>query len=136
MRNLNASQHRTASDATLTRSCQHATAGEEAVDSCRLWVDDNGQILDCCEHAPAMFGYPREELPGRPVSRLLPDLAGTELLSADAVNPRLAFRCRCSIPFRAVARDGSESSCILFVYLVILPAGPAAAVIVRRRHVD
>lgn len=96
-----------------------------------LWVDAQGRILDCCEHAQAMFGYRREELKGRHVSLLLPGLADTELMRAGDINPRLGFRCRCATPFRAVRRDGGERGCTLFVNLVALPAGLALAVSVR-----
>lgn len=109
-----------------------ATPEEEEGLPCMLWVDAQGQILDCCEHAQAMFGYHREELKGRHISLLLPGLADTELMRAGDVNPRLGFRCRCATPFRAVRRDGGESGCTLFVNLVALPAGRALAVSVRR----
>lgn len=101
-------------------------------DRCLLWVDAEGRILDCCERAEEVFSYLRDELIGRPISQLVPCLEAGELLRGGAVNPTLAFKCRCGTPFRIVGRDGFESLCTLFVNLVMLPvAGCALAVIVR-----
>lgn len=99
---------------------------------CVFWVDQQGRILDCCEEVETMFGYPHAELRGQHISRLLPALSGTELLRDGAINPRLAFQCRCAKPMRAVARDGQASCCTLFLNLVSLPGGPALTIILRR----
>lgn len=98
-----------------------------------LWVDREGCIVDCCDHAEAMFGYRAGQLHGRHVTALLPDLAEVDLLRNGTINPELAFRCRCAAPFRAAQRDGSERPCSLFVSQAVLPDGPAVRLVVRPR---
>ena len=95
-----------------------------------LWLDSEGQILDCGESVRSMFGFERGELRGLPVAALLPALADTELLARGTINPHLAFLSRCATPFLAVRRDGSEHHCTLFLNSVVLPTGPALALIV------
>lgn len=96
-----------------------------------LWADEQGRIIECDEDARAAFGYSPEELAGLPVSRLFPALDEVRLLADGAVNPRLAFRCRCG-PFRLIHRDGADVQCQLFVNTVCLPGGPAVALIVAQ----
>jgi hypothetical protein len=117
-------------------SYRAASVDQELGESCKLWVDDKGKILELCERIPAMFGFRRDELIGQHISLLLPDLADTELLCADAVNPRLAYRSRCCIPFRAIARNGRVSNYILFMRVVKFRVEHALAIILRRLQVD
>lgn len=119
-------------------SCNPAPAGRREMPtdeeqpssgSCRFWLDAYGCILDCCEHAPDAFGYTRRELLRLHVSSLLPALARVPLLQRGAVNPRLAFKCRCA-RFSAVRRDGSARDCILFVNALDSPQDAALTLIV------
>jgi PAS domain S-box-containing protein len=111
-----------------------ATPEATTAQSSVLWVDAEGRILDCCEHAPQLFGYRNETLRGQTISLLLPELAHGELLQGDSINPRLAYRCRCATPFLSLDRDGVSHACTLFVNLVHLSTGPALALIVRRMY--
>lgn len=99
--------------------------------SCMLWLDREGQILDCWDQVRELFGYCREELEGRHISLLLPTFADTDLLHAGAINPYLAFLCRCGTTFLAVGQDGREVSCTLFLNLVSLRRETALALIIR-----
>jgi PAS domain S-box-containing protein len=78
-------------------------------------VDDHGLIRhgnDICEE---MFGYRRDELPGRHVSILLPQLQETELVQGERVNSHLAFLCHSGIPFQARRGDGRQFTIELFI---------------------
>lgn len=78
-------------------------------------TDDAGHIKDCSRGCEDIFGYRQHELSGRHVSTLLPQLADTELVQEDRVHPRLAFLCRCAMPFDARHRDGRRFSSELFI---------------------
>lgn len=78
-------------------------------------LDAQGVIQDCSAAFEEMLGYSRAELVGRHVSLLLPKLEGAELLRQNQVNPRLAYLCRCAIPFRAKRRDGESFATQLFI---------------------
>lgn len=84
-------------------------------DLASITVDDSGVILRCSEGCEAVFGYPQHELTGRHVSTLIPHLRKTELVLEDRVNSKLAFLCRCAMPFEAQHRDGKSFSCELFI---------------------
>ncbi len=122
------------SNLSLVRTSHHAASrftAEESEHRTTLWVDEQGRIIECDEGARAALGYSPEELAGLPVARLFPALDEVRLLAGGAVNPRLAFRCRCG-PFRLIHRDGADVECQLFVNTVCLPDGPAAALIVAQ----
>lgn len=95
-------------------------------DLARLALNDHGVIQDCSETCEQVFGYRQEELAGRHVSTLLPQLEGTELVREDRVNSRLAFLCHCAVPFTARHRDGNSFTSELFInrlrnhYVVVL----------------
>lgn len=85
------------------------------VDLVVLTLDDQGVIRDCnraCEH---VFGYPANELSGRHVSMLLPQLPNTELVEEGRINSRLAHLCHCAFAFQARHRDGQIFSSELFI---------------------
>jgi hypothetical protein len=46
---------------------------------------------------------------------LLPQLEDTELVQENRINSRLAFLCRCAIPFQARRRDGKSFTSELFI---------------------
>lgn len=110
----------------------YVTTAEDGGHPGLLWVDRHGHILEGCEHTEPLFGYRAEQLSGLPITALLPDLGNLELLKGGAINPDLAFRCRCGAPFRAAHLDGSERHCSLFISQVHLPEGHAVRLIVRR----
>ena len=97
--------------------------------SATLWVGLHGQIQDCDETALEILGYTRAELKGRHLSLVLPELSCTELLDDECLNARLAFRCRCGIPFRALSQDGVDHLYCVHFNVVSTSAGAALSVI-------
>lgn len=81
-------------------------------------LDDTGEIHDCSRACEEVFGYRSEELAGRHVSTLLPQLADGELIVDDRVHPRLAFLSRVAMPFEARHRDGTRFNSELFINLL------------------
>jgi PAS domain S-box-containing protein len=77
--------------------------------------DDRGVIQNANEICGEMFGHPQDELPGRHVSTLLPQLQDTELVQGERVNSHLAFLCHSGIPFQARRRDGRQFPIELFI---------------------
>ncbi len=96
---------------------------------CYIWVDLLGCILDSDDNARELFGYRQRELKGRHISRLIPSLAETNLVVGNGINPRLAYRSRCAVPFQIVDHDGHRSLCDLFINRVKLASGPALSLI-------
>lgn len=78
-------------------------------------LNDTGEIHDCSHGCEEIFGYPANELAGRHVSTLLPQLGDTELVLDDRVHPRLAFLCHCAAPFEARHRNGTRFDSELFI---------------------
>lgn len=78
-------------------------------------LDDLGVIHNCNEICESMFGYRQDELPGRHVSTLLPQLQDTEVVQGERVNSHLAFLCHSGIPFKARRRDGGQFTIELFI---------------------
>ncbi|MGA7178687.1 MAG: PAS domain-containing protein, partial [Thiobacillaceae bacterium] len=71
-----------------------------------LWVNDEGYILDCCAHTQEVFGFWRDDLRGRHISMLLPDLKNTAMLDEGGITPKLRLHCRPGTLFRGVNREG------------------------------
>jgi PAS domain S-box-containing protein len=84
-------------------------------DLAKISLNDEGIILNCCSTCEQVFGYRQDELGGRHVSTLLPHLEDTELVLEDRINSRLAFLCRCAMPFQARRRDGHFFNIELFI---------------------
>jgi PAS domain S-box-containing protein len=78
-------------------------------------LDDLGVIQNCNEMCEEMFGYRQDELPGRHVSLLLPQLHDTEVVQGERVNSHVAFLCHSGIPFQAERRDGRQFPIELFI---------------------
>ena len=78
-------------------------------------LDDHGIIRNGNQICEEMFGYRQDELPGRHVSMLLPQLQDTEVVQGERVNSHLAFLCHSGIPFRAQRRDASQFPIELFI---------------------
>lgn len=94
-----------------------------------LWVSPEGRILDCDTRIGDMLGYQARELKGQQLAQMLPELAHASLMEAGAINSRLAFRCRCGVPFRAVARNGTTHPCCVHLNVVSTDVGCAIAVV-------
>lgn len=85
------------------------------IDLAVLTLDDLGVIRDCSRACEQMFGYQPDELPGRHVSSLLPQLPDSELVQEGRINPRLAHLCHCAVAFQARRRDGQCFASELFI---------------------
>lgn len=94
-----------------------------------IWVDLLGCVLDSDDNAHKLFGYCQRELKGRHISSLIPCLVETNLVDGNRINPQLAYRSRCAVPFQIVNHDGCRSLCDLFINRVILASGPALSLI-------
>lgn len=96
----------------------HASSGVPnagTIDLAVLNLDDLGVIRGCsraCEH---VFGYLPDELTGRHVSMLLPQLPDTGLVQEGRINSRLAHLCQCAFTFQARRRDGRCFASELFI---------------------
>ena len=91
-----------------------AAEGEAA----SLLLDGHGTIRDCNPAAEALFNCRCQELAGQPVSVLLPQLAGMDLLREGRPNPRLRFLCRVGHHFRAQTKDGEAFVAEIFLNLL------------------
>lgn len=78
-------------------------------------LDDLGVIQNCNAMCEPMFGYRQDELPGRHISILLPQLQDTEVVQGERVNSHLAFLCHSGIPFNAQRLDGRQFTIELFI---------------------
>ena len=85
------------------------------IDLAMLALNDMGVIQNCSQTCELVFGYRQDELAGRHVSTLLPELVDTELVLEDRINSRLAFLCHCAMPFLARRRDGNCFTSELFI---------------------
>jgi PAS domain S-box-containing protein len=86
-----------------------------ANDLASLTLDDQGVIRDASRSCEQFFGYQPDELAGRHVSTLLPQLRETELVQEDRINSRLAYLCHCATPFQARQRGGLCFASELFI---------------------
>lgn len=89
----------------------HSGLGELAA----LTLDDLGLIQDCSHACEQAFGYVMNELAGRHVSMILPQLPATELVQDGRINSRLAYLCHCGVAFQARRRDGRCFASELFI---------------------
>ncbi|HQS03483.1 MAG TPA: PAS domain-containing protein [Halothiobacillus sp.] len=108
---------------------QQTPSSPEERQLCYIWVDTTGQILDCDDNTQKVFGYRHRDLKSRHISNLIPSLTGTGLMEGDGINPRLAYRSRCAVPFQMVDHDGHKALCNLFINRVTLASGLALALI-------
>ena len=83
-----------------------------------LTLDDLGVIRDSSRACEQVFGYLPDELAGRHVSTLLPQLQDTELVQEGRINSRLAHLCHCAIAFQTRHRDGRCFASELFINLL------------------
>lgn len=117
------------------RLAERGTHGSEAPVSAHdavLTLSEDGIILEASPASEALFGYRiAEEILGRHISFLLPELARVPLLRGGAINPRLAFLCHCGKRFTAARREGWAFFAELFVNKVEGPAHGPLLLMVR-----
>jgi len=89
--------------------------GLRAIDLATLTLDDLGVIRDCSRACEPVFGYQPDELIGRHISVLLPQLPDADLVQDGRINSRLAFLCHCAFAFQARCRDGRFFASELFI---------------------
>lgn len=134
------------------RQGERASTGEWAQPiHALLSLDRDGNIVDCDPEASELFGYRTDEVEGRHISFLLPELARLPLLKNGAVNPRLAFLCHCGKHFTGCRREGwsfqvelfvnrvesaSQHPLLLMVRAAEAPAVPAASDLPARHLLD
>ncbi len=85
------------------------------IDLATLTLDDLGMIRDCSRACEQVLGYLPDELVGRHISMILPQLPNADLVQEGRINPRLAFLCHCAFAFRARRRDGQTFASELFI---------------------
>lgn len=99
----------------------HASSGVldgETIDLAVLTLNDRGVIRDSSRACEQMSGYLPDELAGRHVSLLLPQLPETDLVQEGRINSRLAHLCHCAFSFKARRRDGRCFASELFINLL------------------
>ncbi len=72
-----------------------------------LTLDERGMICDCSKTGETLFGYRLKDLVWQPVSKLLPELSGIQLVKNGQFNSQLGFISRCGQPFLAINRLGN-----------------------------
>ncbi len=99
------------SDAMYALTAVKLTREPDAV----LSVDDKGTIWDCNPASEVLFGCKRNELTGRHISVVLPELENSQLVQDGRPNPRLRFLCRIGRHFRVALRNGRSFPSDLFL---------------------
>jgi hypothetical protein len=88
-------------DTVRERSDQPADAHESA----ELILDEAGMILDCTDAGEELFECSKNELVKQHVSKLLPQLSKTILVTNGALNSHLSYICRCGYHFMTRSRN-------------------------------
>ena len=78
-----------------------------------------------------LFKYHRDEMTGRHISMLLPQLAEFELMQQGQANPLLRYLCRLGSRFQAIKRDGGHFASELFFNMLDNAAHERLSLIVR-----
>ena len=78
-----------------------------------LSLDEHGAIKDCTKPVLSLFGFSYEELIGKNVSLLFPQLLDVELVKGKNVNPLLSSLTRCGHLYEACNRLGNCFLCHL-----------------------
>jgi hypothetical protein len=98
-----------------------------------LWVSEDGFVIDCCAHTEEVFGFWRDELRGKHISTLLPDLKNISMVDERGVSPALAFLCQCVTPFCGVNRAGIGSAYSIVPHLISSSVGRGLMLILRSK---
>ena len=88
--------------------------GNRPADWCEppaLTLDADGVIVDCSDRGEVFFGYARTELSSLHVSRVLPQLAGLELLKNGEPDAYFSFLCHIGHAFEVQPRAGAAFLC-------------------------
>lgn len=86
-----------------------------SIDLATFTLDDLGMIRDCSRACEQVLGYLPDELVGRHISMILPQLPNGDLVQEGRINPRLAFLCHCAVAFQARRRDGLSFDSEVFI---------------------
>lgn len=105
----------TASSLQVNSPQANTHASSSGPDLAVLTLNELGVIRDCSQACEQVFGYLPEELAGRHVSVLLPQLPDTDLVQEGRINSRLAHLCHCAFAFQARRRDGRCFTSELFI---------------------
>lgn len=108
-----------------------AKTDTRAKETAALILYDNGMIHSCNQAGGELFGYLVNELTGQHVNKLLPQLAGTELVQDKRANTYLRFLSRIGHPFEAVHIGGKSFACELFFNDVVYLGRHFLRVIIR-----
>lgn len=95
-----------------------------------LSLDQRCNIGDCNAVGEELFGYGRDQLIGRPISMLLPELSENTLIRNGEPNPHLKFRSRTGYRFKGVGRNKRHFACELFINFLHNPGCHFATVII------
>lgn len=90
-------------------------SGLRGIDLATLTLNDLGVIRDGSCACEPVFGYSPDELIGRHISILLPQLPDADMVQEGRINSRLAFLCHCAFAFQARRRDGRFFASELFI---------------------
>lgn len=80
-----------------------------------LMINDNGIIHECNKAFEKLFGYLSSDILWKPVSILLPQLAGIALMDSGQVNPRLRFLTHIGHQFEVIGLGGMHLASQLFI---------------------
>lgn len=121
---------------SLQRDFRPCFAYDAQPDMCSIWLDDEGIILDCGDDLVAFSGYRWEQVIGRRIDKLLPELRQLTLLQAGEISTHLQVLCGNATPFRVVHADGHLSCCQLAMQICVSETGPVVVLTVRNSAPD
>ncbi|TCJ12975.1 PAS domain S-box protein [Parasulfuritortus cantonensis] len=93
-------------------------------------LDARGVILDCDAPCERLFGYVRDQIIGRHLSMLLPELANIDLFQNGHLNDKLHFFCHIGRRFLVLHRDGARLAGRLFLTMIGSDDAPGLRVVV------
>ena len=99
-----------------------------------LHVDEHCVIRECNSTSERLFKFPRNELVGRSIYSLLPELQETDLVRDGRPNPRLHFLCRIGRHFQAMTGTGERFASELFLNFLDNSGHHMLSIIVRPAH--
>lgn len=80
-----------------------------------LTLNDKGMIRQCSKTSRELLGCPASELIWKPISMLLPQLDGVQLMNGRRINPRLRFLSRLGHHFEVICPDGIRLASEIFL---------------------
>jgi len=85
----------------VTERSEHPASAHE---SAELILDESGMILDCTDAGEDLFECSKNDLVKQHISKLLPQLSKTTLVTNGALNSHLSYICRCGYHFLTQSR--------------------------------